>query len=214
MNKVAAIIPAYNEELTIAQVVSVLKVSPSIQEVIVISDGSTDNTAKIARDVGATVFEIFPNGGKGEAMRYGLTQTKADIIAFFDADLLGLTQNHVDQLVSRVVSGERMMNIGLRDRGRLVTALTAHLPLISGERAMRRCVFEAVPSRFLKGFMIESALNYYCRSSRLRYGSVKLKGLTIRRKYQKVGFPRAVLQYARMSYQIVKAMILVRRAHL
>lgn len=212
MKKVTAIIPAYNEERTIAQVVRPLKASPSIQEVLVISDGSTDHTAAVARAAGAFVHEIFPNRGKGEAMRYGVAQTDADIIVFFDADLIGLTTEHVEQLVMPVVSGAQSMNVGLRDRGRFVTALTKHLPLISGERAMQRAVFEGVPSRFLKGFMVETALNYFCRSRRLRVESVKLTGLTIRRKYQKVGIPRAVLQYIRMSYQIVKAMIVVRLA--
>lgn len=79
---------------------------------------------------------------------------------------------------------------------------------------MPRAVFESVPQRWIKGFMVEIALNAYCRSRRLRYASVKLTGLTIRRKYQKVGIRRAVLQYARMAFQIVKAMIVVRIARL
>lgn len=210
MTRVAAIIPAYNEEPTIGQVVRILTSSPYVHQVLVVSDGSTDRTVDLARAAGATVYEVFPNQGKGEAMQRGVHETNAEILVFFDADLIGLTTEHVEQLVSPVISGELRMNIGLRDRGRFVTALTKHLPLISGERAMQRVVFEGVPSRFLKGFMVETALNYFCRSRRLRYGSVKLTGLTIRRKYQKVGFLRAVLQYARMAFQIVKAMIIVR----
>ena len=147
-------------------------------------------------------------------MSYGVSQTEADIVVFFDADLIGLTSQHVENLVSPVVNGTYVMNIGLRDRGHLVTALTKHLPLISGERAMERFVFERVPQRFLKGFMVEVTLNYYCRSRNLSSGVVKLNGLTIRRKYQKVSLLRAVLQYVRMSYQIVKAMVLVRIAKL
>ena len=214
MKNVTAIIPAYNEEITIAQVVATLKASSCIQEILVITDGSTDRTAEIAREAGATVHELFPNGGKGEAMCYGVVQSGAPIIAFFDADLLYLTPEHVEQLVTPVVRGERAMNVGLRDRGVLVTALTAFLPLISGERAMQRSVFEGVPKRFLRGFMVEVALNYYCRARGLRLGFVKLRGLSIRRKYQKVGLSRAVLQYGRMIFQIVQAMVIVRVARL
>lgn len=214
MKKVTAIVPAFNEEETIAEVVRILKSSPSIHEVMVVSDGSTDKTADLARAAGAHVHELFHNRGKGEAVRYGVSKTDADIIAFFDADLLGLTREHVSLLLFPVLTGERMMHVGLRDRGSRLTALTAHLPLISGERAMKREVFEGVPPTFLKGFMVESALNYFCRSRNYSYGSVKLSGLSIRRKYQKVGFPRAVLQYSRMFFQISKAMILVRAARL
>ena len=210
MTKVAAIIPAYNEEPTIAKVVEVVRASSWVHEVIVVSDGSTDKTAEVAKAAGATVYELDPNRGKGEAMSYGVSQTNANIIVFFDADLIGLTKEHVEQLVSPVLSGGLTMNVGLRGRGHVVTALTKYLPLISGERAMQRAVFEGVPSRFLKGFMVETSLNHFCRSRKLSCGSVKLTGLTIRRKYQKVGFPRAVLQYARMAFQILKAMIVVR----
>lgn len=210
MTKVTAIIPAFNEATTIGQVVNVLVSSPDIHEVLVVSDGSTDETVRVARQAGATVYELFPNRGKGEAMRYGVSKTDAEIVVFFDADLIGLTQEHVEELVSPVVNGERMMNVGLRDRGPILTALTRHLPLISGERAMQRFVIEGVPSRCLKGFMVESALNSFCRLRKYSYGSVKLSGLSIRRKYQKVGMRRAVLQYARMVFHIVKGMIIVR----
>ncbi|MBI5794251.1 glycosyltransferase [Candidatus Uhrbacteria bacterium] len=214
MTKVTAIIPAYDEEVTIGTVVSVVKASPFIQEVIVVSDGSSDRTGHVARAAGARVHELFPNSGKGEAMRFGVTQTDAPIVVFFDADLIGLNVDHIERLVAPVVDGACAMNVGLRDRGRWITSLTKHLPLISGERAMQRSVFEGVPGRFLHGFMIESALNYFCRSRGAVLCAVKLPGLTIRRKYQKVGILRAVLQYARMSYQIVKAMVVVRVAHI
>lgn len=210
---VTAIVPAYNEEATIAQVVKVLSSSPYLREVLVISDGSTDETAQRARAAGARVHEIPRQGGKGEAMLHALTHTTAPIVAFFDADLRGLTAAHVEQLVLPVLNGSRMMNVGLRDRGFLVTALTHHLPLISGERVMARSVMEKTPAEFLKGFMVEVSLNYYCRSHGLAYGAVELKGLSMRRKFEKVGYGLAVLQYMRMFYQVAKAMISVRVAH-
>lgn len=212
--KIAAVVPAYNEEITIVSVVEVLLRSPLLNEVIVISDGSTDHTAKLARAAGACVYEILHQGGKGEALLYALTHTDAPVVVFFDADLRGLTVEHVEQLVRPVLDGSRVMNVALRDRGGFITALTRHLPLIAGERALRRNVIENVPTQFLRGFMVEAALNYYCRAHGFSYGAVKLKGLSMRRKYEKVGWSRAVLQYARMFYQVVKAMVIVRVAHL
>ena len=212
--KVTAIIPAYNEETTIAQVVKVLLSSVYVSEVFVISDGSSDQTAQRARAAGARVHEIPRQGGKGEAMLHALIHAPAPIVAFFDADLRGLTAAHVEQLVLPVLNGSRAMNVGLRDRGWWVTALTRHLPLIAGERVMLRSVIEQTPAQYVKGFMVEASLNYYCRSHGLPYGSVELKGLSIRRKFEKVGWPRAVLQYVGMFFQVAKAMGLVRVAHL
>lgn len=212
--RIAAIVPAFNEEITIGSVVEVLLRSPLLSEVLVISDGSTDHTAQLARAAGARVHEIPRKGGKGEAMLHALTHTTAPIVAFFDADLRGLTVEHVERLVRPVLGGSRVMNVALRDRGKCLTALTRHLPLIAGERALRRNVIENVPAEFLHGFMVEAALNYYCRAHGFPYGAVELRGLSMRRKYEKVGWLRAVLQYVRMFYQVAKAMAIVRIAHI
>ncbi len=211
---VVAIIPALNEEATIADVVSTLVKSELIDEVFVISDGSTDRTEVRAREAGARVHQIPRTGGKGEAMLHAVAHTDAEVLVFFDADLIGLTVEHIESLLLPVVNGGRWMNVGIRDRGMFFTWLSHHLPLISGERAMRRSVFEGVPAEYMHGFMVETALNYYCRSHRLHYGAVELKGLTIRRKYEKVPWPRAVVQYVGMFWQVSQAMLIVRLARL
>jgi polyisoprenyl-phosphate glycosyltransferase len=211
--RVAAIVPAFNEEQTVGAVVVALRSSPKLAEVIVVSDGSTDRTADVARAAGAKVVERPTNGGKGAAVLAGVAATDANVIALFDADLIGLTRDHVDRLLEPVLSGARMMNAGLRDRGWL-TPITARLPLISGERVVRRSVIEAIPPRFLAGYGLESALNYRCRSRRMAYGAVPLRGLTIRRKVEKVGFAKGLVQYARMSFAVARAMLAVRLARL
>lgn len=209
---VVAIIPAYNEQETIADVVVPLVASELIDTVFVISDGSTDETAARAKAAGAWVHQLPRKGGKGEAMQHAVAHTDADIIAFFDADLLGLTSDHIERLLLPVVNGARQMNVGIRDRGSFWTWLSHHLPLISGERALRRRVFEGVPPEYLHGFMVETSLNYYCRVHGLSYGAVELPHLTIRRKYQKVSWPRAVVQYVRMFGEVAQAMLAVRLA--
>ena len=209
---VTAIIPAYNEEKTIASVVRTACASSFIRDVIVVSDGSVDRTAEFAREAGATVFDLQKNGGKGQAMLYGFQQTDAEIILFLDADLIGLSEKHLEQLLKPVIDGTYSMNVGMRDRGRFFTALAHRFPIISGERAMRREILELIPSKFMNGFMVEIAFNHFCEAMRYPFGTVDLTGLSIRRKYQKVGFLKAVVQYLRMFIQIVRAMITVRFA--
>jgi glycosyltransferase involved in cell wall biosynthesis len=213
--RVAAIIPAYNEEKTIGPVIQVLKDSSIIDEEVVISDGSKDNTLRICREIGPDICHQLPTtSGKGKALQHGLAHTDAEIIVFFDADLYGLTEDHIQRIVQPVLSGEKVMNVAIRDRGPLLMKLSAHLPLIGGERAMYRHVFEDIPEKYKQGFMVEQALNYYCRSKGYKYGSVPCPGLTIRRKMQKVGFAKGLWQYIKMFYQVFKAMVVVRAARL
>lgn len=209
--KVAAIVPAFNEEKTIAGVVKTLKASPLIGKVVVVSDGSTDETAKIARDAGADLVHEFPwRHGKGSAMAHGVTHTDSEVIFFADADLSGFTVKHIESIVTPVLQGKYAMVVGLRDRGRFIMRLSKYLPLIGGERAMLRKVFEDIPDYYLKGFKAESALNYYCRVSKLPYGTVEMPGIKIVRKMQKFGFWGGLKEYVHMIWQIVKAMTEVR----
>ena len=209
--KMAAIIPAYNEETTIADVVRTAKECELLDEVIVVSDGSKDKTAERAKKAGAdVVMELRTNRGKGEAMAYGVSKTTAEIIVFLDADLIGLTAGHIKRMVTPVLRGERAMVVGMRGRGRFFSWLASHLPLIGGERALQRFVFEKTPKKRRRGFMVEIALNYYCRSRRLPYGTVFLKGLSIKRKMQKVGFLKGFAGYVKMGWQIVGAMAVAR----
>ncbi len=210
---VAAVVPAYNEEKTIADVVGALRASPLIAEVIVVSDGSTDATAARARAAGATLVHELPiRAGKGRAVQHGVAHTDAPILFFCDADLIGLRPEHVQSVLEPVISGRLAMCVGLRDRGRWMMKLEKHLPLIAGERALHRTLFEQIPSKYLQGFKLEAALNYACRSRGLAYGGVPLWGLGIRRKMQKVGFWKGLREYARMYVQVVGAMIAVRIA--
>lgn len=212
--RVAAIIPAYNEEKTIAAVVRPLVASPLVDEVIVISDGSTDQTLLCAQAEGARAYGLSRNSGKGEAMRAGVGHTQAEILLFLDADLIGFTENHIELLLLPVLGGARAMNIGMRDRGSFLTRLSSRLPLISGERAMRREVFEGIGPEFMHGFMVESSLNYYCRVHHLAYGAILMPHVMIRRKFEKVSLSRAVVQYINMFGQVIQAMLAVRLANL
>jgi len=212
--KVAAIVPAYNEEPTIGDIVRVLVAAKDlIDEVIVVTNGSTDRTAEVARAAGATKVDVIPAYGKGEAMQHGLTHTDAPIIFFLDGDLHGLNREHLRAVLAPVLAGEKVMNAALRDRGPFWTKVSAHLPLIGGERALQRGIFERVNPRYLHGFMVEIAMNYSCRSRHLPYGSTLLPGLTIRRKMEKVGFLVGLWQYIKMFTTVFYAIAAVRWAH-
>ncbi len=85
---VTVLIPAYNEEASIADTVaSVQRQSPAAVEVIVIDDCSTDRTGAIARALGATVIRPRQNqGSKATALNFGLTFVRTELLLTIDAD--------------------------------------------------------------------------------------------------------------------------------
>jgi glycosyltransferase involved in cell wall biosynthesis len=71
--RLLVIIPAWNEQETIAAVVAEIRATIPDADVLVVNDGSTDRTSVIARSVGATVLDLPVNLGVGGAMRAGYT---------------------------------------------------------------------------------------------------------------------------------------------
>ena len=162
---ISAIIAAYNEEKTIAEVLTALTGNRLIDEVIVVSDGSTDATVEIARTFDVTTIALRENRGKGYAMRVGVDYARYDVLFFVDGDMFNLTDQHIQSLVRPVQRGECDMNIGVRNRGPIRNFLHLDMkvgPVLSGIRVMRREVWDTVPVRYQERFKIEAALNFFC----------------------------------------------------
>ena len=84
--KVSIIIPAYNEEKTIANIISRIQGLHPFAEIIVINDGSTDNTAAAALESGAKVYNHPYNIGNGAAVKSGIRAATGDILVLMDGD--------------------------------------------------------------------------------------------------------------------------------
>jgi len=207
--RVSAVVPAYNEEKRIGAVLSVLGATASVHEVIVVDDASTDGTALAAGDGnGARALTLERNVGKGGAMRAGVLRTDADVIVFLDADLVGLTPAHVDALVEPVVLGQADMAVGMFRGGRCITDLSQFLvPYISGQRAMRREVFLAVPNLESARFAVETKLTKYAKAHKLKVKTVRLTGVTHVMKEEKRGIVRGVVERGRMYRDIARSLI-------
>ena len=129
--KVSVIIPAYNEEDTVATVVGVVKEVSFVDEIIVVNDGSSDNTEAEAIKAGARVITHRVNKGKGEALFTGYRKAECDVIAFIDADIHNLTSKKVEAMIMPILEGKTDITKTkfARARGR-VTELTAK-PLLN-----------------------------------------------------------------------------------
>ncbi len=218
-----AIIPAYNEAQTVADIVrTVADLPQTVAEVIVVDDGSTDNTSAAAKKAGARVLRHEHNRGKAQAMQTGTRAAKAAThFLFLDADLLGLKREHVDRLLEPFMArslgparddcrAERppVMTVSIRDRGRILTWLSQYcFPWISGERVVPKPLWEQVPQNFKRGFQIELALN--ATACRLGYHimPIVLSGVSIRRKEQKIGWLLGLWARIRMTAELVATMV-------
>lgn len=137
---VAALIPAHNEEHSIAEVVR--RTKAIVGRVLVVDDGSSDGTAKAAAEAGADVLPLQPNRGKGAALIAGLRQLlESDVkeMVLLDADL-----QHVPEEISRF----------------LESGAAGEYSLLLGERALDQ---EAMPVvRLLTNRLMSALISVLC----------------------------------------------------
>lgn len=180
--RVTVCIPARDEEATVGQIVASIRRDlmedvPVVDEILVMDDGSTDDTAAVAGAAGATVLSTeavlpeFPALGKGQAMWKGVHAATGDVIVFCDADIRDFHTGFVLGLAGPLLARDDITfakGFYERDGGR-VTELMAR-PLISlffphladlaqplsGECAAFRHVLEAVP--FAGGYGVDLGL--------------------------------------------------------
>jgi glucosyl-3-phosphoglycerate synthase len=179
MPTVSLCIPAHNEAATIGPLVAeirhVLVRRGLLDELVVIDDRSTDDTASLARDAGATVYgsgtilrSVGESQGKGDAMWRGLAATTGDVIVWCDADLdrfdVARLRDLVDPLLedSRLAmtkgffrrvdddgvatGGGRTTELVVRPMLSLLFPSAAHVrEPLSGMFALRRAVAESLP---------------------------------------------------------------------
>jgi len=184
----AIVIPAYNEEPTVAEVISEIpgEVAGLATEVIVVVDGAKDGTAAQAASAGALVCDVPVNRGQGAALKLGYWLARArgaEIITTIDADgqyetseIAGVVQPIIDGRAD-FVSGSRRLgtelttdvtrHLGVIVFGAILTVLTRHriTDPACGLRAMRSDLTAVVtleqPQYQASELQISAALNGY-----------------------------------------------------
>ena len=205
--KIAAIIPAHNEENTIASVIKAAKGCELLDEVIVVNDGSSDKTEKVAMAQGIKVVSNSINLGKGEALELGVNATDADILLFLDADLVDFNVKHVNNLLIPVLKQGYDMSVGAVDRSKISNSLNRIFQKVespfSGMRVIKRSFWEEIPIKYKKDFYVESTITYLAKRKKLKVFPFVLEGVRHITKEKKLGLWQGTKARWKMNFQIV-----------
>jgi glycosyltransferase involved in cell wall biosynthesis len=185
MEAYTVIVSAYNESQNIGALMK--RIPQSVKpHVIVVDDGSKDNTADIARSFNVRVIVHQKNKGKGGAIRTGLDAAKTDVVILMDGDnqhnpaeipmlLAKLAEGNEMVIGSRFLANNKMPFY--RNLANTVLSVISRLAgvgvsdPISGYRAMRKSKFKGLTEN---GFNLELEFLYNARRDRLRVGEVSI----------------------------------------
>lgn len=139
---VSVIVPAYNEEKVIENTIkSLMGLSYSNKEIIIVDDGSKDQTLQIARRFQNSIVVLHKeNGGKSSALNFGVEHAKGEIVVIVDADTI-LEKNSLVSLVNGFATNKNLGavggNIKIRNRMNLLTWCQS-MEYIAGINIVRR----------------------------------------------------------------------------
>jgi len=213
MQHVTAIIPAYNESGRIGNVLAALTGVAEIDRIIVVDDGSTDQTAyeviqAIASDRRIELMRMPSNRGKGEAVLAAVRASQSAALLMLDADLMALHPQHVRDLIAPVTTGNADMTLGLFRGGHFTTDF-AHwaTPWLTGQRCLKTEMFHFLTEETATGYGLEIALTVAAQVHDYRVVRVILRGVWHPSSEFHRGWTEALRMRRRMHSEIWQAWI-------
>jgi len=209
MNKgksVSAIVPIYNEEKTISKVLNTLLKNNLIDEIICINDGSTDTSMDVLNQFKdkIEIVDLQKNQGKGFALSAGIKQARGEIVAFIDADLTNLSDDHIRELLTPILNDEVRGVVGYPSsvKGNVLNPLSN----FAGERAYyKKDLISHVAEMSETRFGVEVFLNHLFDKNEIKKVPLKkLKGLF---KHEKRRPSNTLAEYHGELSEIIKEVI-------
>jgi glycosyltransferase involved in cell wall biosynthesis len=205
IKNITCIIAAHNEEKRIENVLKVISGKSLLSEIIVVDDGSRDNTAKIIKRFRKVkLISYKKNKGKTSALLTGIKIAKGDYIVLLDADIFGFNMKNLLDLVNPLIKDRADISISLRSKQKLNYNLLDLPVLLSGERAFRSGVIDFEQFHKLPGYGFESLFNLQALDKGLRVKFVPMLNVQNTAKIEKIGLVRGLIKEVEMGLHIVK----------
>ena len=207
MRSCGVLIPAYNEEATVARVVDAAS-EAWLGPVLVVDDGSQDATVAVAEEAGARVISLSQNLGKGGAVFIGAHHLETEVVVLLDADLTGLTPEHIQALAEPVLWGDVEMTRGVFTGGRWRTTTAQRLtPQLNGQRAVVREALLSVPDLVVSRYGVEVTITRHARRMGWRTRDVPMRGVSQVMKEEKRGFFQGLSVRLKMYSEILGSLL-------
>jgi hypothetical protein len=204
--RISCIVCAYDEGPRLGAVLEVAAAHPLLAEVIVVDDGSHDDTADVARRFpNVRLISHDVNRGKSAAMATGVAAARHELLMLLDADLKGLRADDVTALAMPVLTGAASVSMSLR-RNSLALFHAIGIDFVSGERVLGRALLDDVlhDVRSLPRFGVEVFMNKRIVAGALPVAVANWTGVTQSRKTEKLGFWRGVRAEWRMLADLMQ----------
>lgn len=208
MEQISVIIPIYNEEKTIGLLVKQLLSCEGIFEIIVVDDGSRDNSYKKLLTIKAKkkeerlkIIHNQENKGKGWALSLGIKEAKKELLIFLDGDILIIGQKEIEKLVYPLINKEIDMVLGLG-----IIGGKKYYPMfrkMTGIRALwKKEVEKYLEEIKTKGYGVELFINELYKNKKVIL--VDLPDLKILPKYGKYPINKCVKSYCREGKDLIR----------
>lgn len=186
-DSVSVVIAVYNEEERIKGVLEVLSKKKLAREVIVVNDGSTDNTLKVVRKFrNIKVINYNKNRGQDYALMKGINSARGKYILILDSDLSGLNEKNISDSVDCVLNGECDVTIPM-----LKTSFGIYkflgVDFVCSQRVFEKTFITSEKTERLPGYGITLMMNKKIMNNKMRIKIIDWSNVHNPRKSDKTG---------------------------
>ncbi len=201
--RLAVILPVHNEEKTIKGVIDAFLSFDLFDEIIAVTDGTTDRSLKILEDYAKKKKTVWlnyeANRGKGFALAKGVEKATADIVVFFDTDQTNTRREHLERMTRPLINGEADYVIGNHGKENKLNPFRN----VCGNRSyFRKDLLPLLKAMQTKRRSVELFLNYELSKKGKKAVFVSLAGLTHYWKISKRNTQEGLRDYLREGYEL------------